>query len=80
MLLPNELNIILSKNFDTGISISQIKVPKLIVFFSLELKSLAANMQKKPKQSKYFSSTQSILLFFENILIDLQILETMSLN
>ena len=80
MLLPNELNIILSKNFDTGISIFQIKVPKLIVFFSLDLNSLAANMKKKPKQSKYFSSAQSILLFFENILIDLQILETMSLN
>ena len=78
--MPNELKVILSKNFDKGISLFQIKVPKLIVFFSLDLKSLVAKMLKKTKQSKYFSSTQSILLFFENILIDLQILETMSLN
>ena len=78
--MPNELNVILSKNFDKGISLFQIKVPKLIVFFSLDLKSLFAKMQKKPKQSKYFSSTQSILLFFKNILIDLQILETMGMN
>ena len=54
MLLPNELNIILSKNFDTGISISQIKVPKLIVFFSLNLKNLAANMKKKTKTIEIF--------------------------